>query len=65
MLVLFTDFGCADLYVGQVKAVLARYAPPITVVDLMHAAPNLNPSASAHLLDALYRQFNPGSVFSR
>jgi S-adenosylmethionine hydrolase len=59
---LFTDFGSADLYVGQVKAVLHRGAPGVPVVDLLHEAPAFNVKASAHLLAALAGQVPPGSV---
>ena len=52
MIFLFTDFGAADLYVGQVKAVLHRYAPGTQVVDLLHEAPAFNVRAGAHLLAA-------------
>ncbi len=63
MLVLFTDYGWADPYVGQVKAVLAREAPGVPVIDLLHGAPDFNAHAGAHLLDALCRSFPAGSVF--
>jgi len=63
MIVLFTDFGADDLYVGQVKAVLAQTAPAVPVIDLLHSAPNFDIESSAHLLAALYQQFSPGSVF--
>jgi hypothetical protein len=53
MIVLFTDFGAAGPYVGQVKAVLAREAPGAPVIDLLHEAPAMNPRASAYLLAAL------------
>ena len=59
---LFTDFGAADLYVGQVKAVLHQYAPEARVVDLLHEAPAFNIKASAHLLAALAGQLPAGSV---
>jgi S-adenosyl-L-methionine hydrolase (adenosine-forming) len=59
---LFTDFGAADLYVGQVKAVLAREAPGIAVIDLLHEAPAFNARAGAHLLAALAAQIPAGSV---
>jgi S-adenosylmethionine hydrolase len=42
MIVLFTDFGAAGPYVGQVKAVLAREAPSQPVIDLLHEAPAMN-----------------------
>ncbi len=62
-IVLFTDFGAGDLYVGQVKAVLQRLAPGITVIDLLHDAPAFNVRASAHLLAAMVGCFDEGSVF--
>ncbi len=59
---LFTDFGAADIYVGQVKAVLQQRASNVPVVDLLHNAPAFNVKASAHLLAALPGQLPPGSV---
>jgi len=50
---LFTDFGSADLYVGQVKSVLHGAAPASAVIDLLNDAPNFAIAAAAHLLDAL------------
>lgn len=52
MLLLVTDYGWADPYVGQLKCVLHRDAPGIPVVDLLHALPDFNAHAGAHLLDA-------------
>lgn len=62
VLVLFTDFGHRDPYVGQLKARLAEGAPGIPVIDLLHEAPDFNPHAGAHLLAALAPQFPAGSV---
>jgi len=59
---LFTDFGAADIYVGQVKAVLAREAPANAIIDLLHEAPAFNVRAGAHLLAALASQIPAGSV---
>jgi S-adenosylmethionine hydrolase len=59
---LFTDFGAADLYVGQVKAVLAQNAPHAPVIDLLHEAPPYNVRAGAHLLAALTARLPPHSV---
>ncbi len=63
MIVLFTDFGVRDPYVGQVKARLAEHAPARQVVDLLHEVPDFNPHAGAHLLAAFAAGFPPGSVF--
>lgn len=59
---LFTDFGSADIYVGQVKAVLAAQAPRVPVIDLIHDAPPFNIKAGAHLLAALAARIPRGSV---
>lgn len=63
MIILFTDFGVRDPYVGQLKARLASHAPAQLVVDLLHEVPDFNPHAGAHLLAAFAPVFPPGSVF--
>ena len=62
-IVLFSDFGSNDLYVGQVEAVLERYAPGVRVIHLLHDAPAFNVKASAHLLAALSQKIPRGHVF--
>lgn len=62
-IVLFTDFGAADLYVGQVKAVLAGRAPRAALYDALHDAPAFGIEPSAHLLAALAPRYPRGSVF--
>ena len=62
MIFLFTDFGSADLYVGQVKAVVQSRAPKEVVIDLLHEAPAFDARASAHLLAALAARLPEGSV---
>ncbi len=62
MIMLFTDFGYEGPYVGQMKAVLAREAPTVTAIDLMHDAPAHNPQAAAYLLAALVPEMAEGSV---
>jgi S-adenosylmethionine hydrolase len=63
VIVLFTDFGVRDPYVGQLKARLAEHAPGHVVVDLLHEVPDFNPHAGAHLLAAFAPVFQPGCVF--
>lgn len=63
MIVLFTDFGVADPYVGQLHAVLAREAPEIPIIDLFHAVPNFDIRAGAYLLPALSAGLSPAAVF--
>jgi S-adenosylmethionine hydrolase len=62
MIFLFTDFGSADIYVGQVKAVLQERAPKVPVIDLLHDAPAFNVKAGAHLLAALAVRLPKGGV---
>lgn len=63
MIVLFTDFGLAGPYTGQIKAVLHREAPQLAVIDLFADAPSRNPKSSAYLLAAYAEEFPPGAVF--
>lgn len=63
MIVLFTDFGLTDPYVGQLHAVLAREAPGVPVIDLFHAVPDFNIRAAAYLLSAYIHEFPLGTVF--
>ncbi len=63
MIVLVTDFGWQDPYVGQMKAVLSQAAPDVPVIDLLHAVPDFNAHAGAHLLDALCQGFALGCIF--
>ena len=63
MIVLFTDFGADDIYVGQIKAALLQHFPTAVVIDLLHNAPNFRAAAGAHLLAALQESFPRNSVF--
>lgn len=62
MILLFTDYGAADFYAGQVRAAICSHAPGVEVVDLLHTAPNFDARASAHLLAAMAPHFQLGSV---
>lgn len=62
MIVLFTDFGVHDFYIGQIHAVLAREAPGTRIVDLLHSAPDFDVRVSAYLLPILAAQFPSRSV---
>ncbi len=63
MIVLLTDFGPQGLYTGQVKAVLARDAPGVPIVDLISDLPAHDPRRASHLLAALIGEFARGSIF--
>lgn len=52
-LVLFTDFGLAGPYVGQMKAAIHRVDPRAVVLDLCHDLAPFAPRPAAYLLAAL------------
>lgn len=60
MILLFTDYGLAGPYVGQLHAVLAAAAPGVPVIDLQHDAPAFSPQAAGLLLAALARDLPAG-----
>jgi len=62
MIALFTDFGSAGPYVGQVKAVLARLAPESPVIDLAHDLAAHDARLAAYLLAALVPVLPRGTV---
>jgi S-adenosyl-L-methionine hydrolase (adenosine-forming) len=62
MIALFTDFGLAGPYTGQVKAVLHQLAPEVAVVDLFADLPAGKPKPAAYLLAAYGPWFPPGTV---
>lgn len=59
---LTTDFGLADVYVGQLKAVLLARAPGLAIVDLTHAVPPQDVSVAAFFLARSRAYFAPGTV---
>ena len=63
MIVLFTDFGLAGPYVGQMRAVLHARAPDAPVVNLFADAPRFEPKLAAYLLAAYVEEFPAGTVF--
>lgn len=63
MIALFTDFGPAGPYLGQMKAVLHARAPGVPVVDLLADVPAYRVASAAHLLAALIAPFPVGTVF--
>ena len=62
MIVLFTDFGLAGPYIGQVNAVLAETAPGVPVIQLFADAPAARPKPAAYLLAAYAAWFAAGTV---
>lgn len=51
--VLFTDFGLVDPYVGQMKGVLQQGAPGAPVIDLFHGVVPFRPDYGAWMLERL------------
>lgn len=62
MIVLFTDFGLAGPYTGQLHAVLQQTAPGVPVIQLFADAPAGEPKPSAYLLAAYAAWFAAGTV---
>ncbi|WP_366556008.1 SAM hydrolase/SAM-dependent halogenase family protein [Aquibaculum sediminis] len=62
MILLYTDFGWAGPYVGQMHAVLAAQCADHTIVDLQHDAPTFAPRAAGHLLAAVAEPLPPGCI---
>src|SRR5688572_16244665 len=61
-IVLFSDFGSADIYIGQIELAFHRLAPDQRIIHLFNDAPAFSPRASAHLLSALAGQLREGDV---
>jgi S-adenosyl-L-methionine hydrolase (adenosine-forming) len=62
MIVLFTDFGLAGPYTGQINAALHLAAPGVPVIQLFADAPAGQPKPAAYLLAAYARWFPAGTV---
>jgi len=63
MIVLFTDYGLQGPYLGEVEAVLFRYAPAQRVITLFADVPRQNSQAGAYLLAAYGKDFPKGTIF--
>jgi S-adenosylmethionine hydrolase len=59
---LTTDYGTADGYVAEVKGVLLRLAPGITLVDVTHEIPLGDVAEGAFVLGRTWRTFPDGTV---
>ncbi|QDT69686.1 Adenosyl-chloride synthase [Planctomycetes bacterium MalM25] len=62
LITLTTDFGLGGRYVAQMKGVLYRKAPGVTVVDLSHAIPPQDVAAGARFLEQSTTNFPAGTV---
>ena len=59
---LTTDFGTADGYVGEMKAVLLTHAPDATIVDITHDIPRHDVDYARLAVARFWRRFPPGTV---
>ena len=59
---LFTDFGYAGPYVGQMTAAILAVAPDARVINLMHDAPSMRADLAAYLLAACCRALPVGAI---
>ncbi len=62
MILLFSDFGTAGPYTGQVKLALVRQGLDCPVIELMSDAPSRNPKAASYLLSAYASHLPVGCV---
>jgi S-adenosyl-L-methionine hydrolase (adenosine-forming) len=59
---LLTDFGNADSYVAEIKAVLLSRKADLTLVDISHEVPPGDVRAGQYLLSRAWRQFPTGTI---
>ena len=62
LIALLTDFGLADPYVGQMKAVLLSAAPGVPLVDVSHGVARGDVAQAAFFLAATLPWLPPGAV---
>lgn len=62
-IVLLTDFGLDDAYVGTMKGVILRVNPRASLVDLCHQVAPQGVAEGAFLLATGYRYFAPTAIF--
>jgi S-adenosyl-L-methionine hydrolase (adenosine-forming) len=62
-IIILTDFGIADPFVGVMKGVIARIAPSVATIDLTHQIPPGNVLRGAITLWQSANYFTEGSVF--
>jgi S-adenosylmethionine hydrolase len=63
MIVLITDFGIGDPYLGQMQAVIQQAAPQVPCITLFPELPAYAVQAGAYLLAAYTHEFPAGTVF--
>ena len=64
VIVLATDFGLADAYVGMMRGVIAGINPAASVIDLTHGIGPQDIRHGAAVLADAFRYFPPHSIFA-
>jgi len=64
VIVLLTDFGLSDPYVGMMKGVIANINPDTRIIDLTHDIPKYGIEVAAYVLKSTYRYFPKKSIFN-
>ena len=62
-IVMMTDFGLQDIYVGIMKGVIKRICPDVEIIDLTHEIPPQNVAAGAWALKNSVSFFEKGTIF--
>jgi len=62
LIALLTDYGYADTYVAQLKAVLMHMAPQAVLLDITHEVPACNIRSGAYLLSTVVPYLPEGTV---
>ncbi len=62
VITLTTDFGLADPYVAEMKAVILAIDPAITIVDISHLVEKFNVQMGAFILAEAVPYFQKGSI---
>ncbi len=61
-IILATDYGVSDSYVGQLKSAIHKIVPQAQMIDLIHNLPAFNPKASAYLLASYVENIPANSI---
>ena len=62
-IVLITDFGEKDYFVGLMKGVILNINPDVNIVDLTHSIPSFNIKICDFVLSNCYHYFPKGTIF--
>lgn len=62
-IVLMTDFGLEDPYVGVMKGVIKSIDPDVSIIDLTHSIPSYDIRRAALVLFVSYKYFPKNTIF--